>query len=396
MSFSIATSGLDAFSKQLGAISNNIANSNTAGYKSMRAEFASLYGGGQPQGVNVSDISQSVGQSGTVTNTSRALDLAITGKGFFVSKDENGATTYSRAGYMALDAEGKLVNNLGARLQGYSTDDSGALQTGALGDLQVKVGAIPAQATDKLGFVANLDAGAIPPVVSRFSRDDPQSYNNVFSSRVYDSLGQPHSVEQYFAKTGEGSWDVHFFVDGATASPAKTQLRFDNSGNLLPSTTTPQLTSRLNGVDPLAITVDYSGTSQYSSSFNVMNNTSNGYAAGEMVSEQIDDDGKIYATYTNGERLLQGQLVLANFRNPQALKSEDGTAWSEANGSGQPLYGTPKSGMNGSIKAFALESSNVDLTSELVGLMGAQRSYQANTKVISTNDAMMNALFQAL
>lgn len=395
MSFSIATSGLNAVTKQLGAISNNIANGGTVGYKSMRAEFSSLYAGGQPLGVGVNNISQSISQSGNLAGSSRGLDLAISGNGFFTSVDSSGKTTYSRAGYMNLDTNGFLVNNLGNRLQGYPVDAAGNLQTGVVGDLQIKSGGIPAKATDNLDFTANLDANAKAPTLP-FDRDEKESYNNLYSSKVYDSLGREHNVEQYFVKTADGKWDVHAFVDGKPATPATSQLEFDVNGVLTAPLTPAAISADAPGAAPLNITINYSGTSQYGAEFNVSKNNANGYTAGEKNGEQIDDDGRIYATYSNGERLLQGQLVLATFPNMNGLTSEDGTAWSASTLSGQALLGAPQSGMNGSVKAYALEESNVDMTGELVGLMNAQRNYQANTKVISTNDAMMNSLFQAL
>lgn len=396
MSFNIATSGLNAVTKQLNAISNNIANSGTTGYKSMRAEFASLYAGGQAMGVGVSSISQSITQNGGLNGSGRGLDLAISGNGFFVTKDSGGNISYTRAGYMQTDREGYITNNLGKRLQGYPVDANGQLQTGVVGDLQISAGSIPAKATDKMGFTGNLSANAKLPVKTPFDKSDNSTYNNTYTSKVYDSLGREHTLEQYFVKTDENKWEAHYFVDGNPATPATQALEFSTNGVLTSPTGATKISSPIPGADGLNIALDYAGTTQYSPEFNVSKNSPNGYAAGEKNGEQIDDDGKVYATYSNGERLLQGQLVLANFANPNGLSSEDGTAWSANNQSGQAILGTPKSGLNGEVKSYALEGSNVDMTEELVGLMSAQRNYQANTKVISTNDSMMNSLFQAL
>jgi len=396
MSFNIATSGLNAVTKQLGTISNNIANGGTVGYKSMRAEFASLYASGQPLGVGVSSISQSISQNGGISGTGRGLDLAIAGNGFFMTKDSSGNISYTRAGYSQIDSQGYLTNNLGKRLQGYPVDANGQLQTGVISDLQINSGSIPAKATDEMNFVGNLNANSKTPATTPFNKDDSTSYNNTYSSKIYDSLGREHTLEQYFVKTGDNQWEAHYFVDGQPATPASQQLEFSTNGVLTSPTGAVDVSAAIPGADALTIGLDYTGTSQYGSEFNVSRNSPNGYAAGEKNGEQIDDDGKIYATYSNGERLLQGQLVLAGFTNPNGLTSEDGTAWTANNQSGQPILGTPKSGLNGSIKSNALEDSNVDMTAELVGLMNAQRNYQANTKVISTNDSMMNALFQAL
>ena len=396
MSFSIATSGLNAVTKQLGAISNNIANGGTVGYKSMRAEFASLYAGGQPLGVGVSNVSQSIGQTGNLVGSAKGLDLAIAGGGFFMLKDSSGNTSFTRAGYMQQDTQGFLTNNLGSRLQGYPVDANGQLQTGVISDIKIGAGSIPAKATDSLEFVANLNAKSEIPTKTPFDRDDKESYNNVYSTKIYDSLGREHNVEQYFAKTAEGEWEAHYFVDGNAATPASSNITFDTNGVMQTPTGAVNIAYTPAGAAALSIDLNYAGTSQYGTDFNVSKNNASGYAAGEKNGEQVDEDGSIYATYSNGERLLQGQLVLANFTNLDGLESMDGTSWQMTNQSGQPLLGTPQSGLNGGVKAYALEESNVDMTSELVGLMTAQRNYQANTKVISTNDQMMNSLFQAL
>ena len=342
MSFNIATSGLNAVTKQLGAISNNIANGGTAGYKSMRAEFSSLYAGGQAMGVGVSSISQSITQNGGITGSSRGLDLAISGNGFFMTKDTSGNVSYSRAGYMGTDSQGYITNNLGKRVQGYPVDANGQLQTGVIGDLKISAGSIPAKATDSMGFTGNLNANAKQPEVTPFDKSDSKSYNNTYTSKVYDSLGREHTIEQFFVKTADNEWEVHYFVDGNTATPASQPLEFSTNGVITSPTSAVNITAAIPGADGLSIALDYAGTSQYGSEFNVSKNSPNGYSAGEKNGEQIDDDGKIYATYSNGERLLQGQLVLANFTNPNGLNSEDGTAWSATNLSGQAIIGVPK------------------------------------------------------
>jgi len=395
MSFNIATSGLNAVTKQLGAISNNIANGSTTGYKSMRAEFSSLYAGGQAMGVGVNSISQSITQNGGISGSGRVLDLAISGNGFFMTKDTSGNVSYTRAGEMQMDSQG-FITAKGKRLQGYPVDANGQLQTGVIGDLRISAGSIPAKATDSMGFTGNLNANAKEPEVTPFDPKEGKSYNNTYTSKVYDSLGREHTIEQYFVKTAENEWEVHYFVDGNAATPASQPVEFSANGVITSPTGAVNINAAIPGADALNIALDYAGTSQYGSEFNVSKNSPNGYSAGEKNGEQIDDDGKIYATYSNGERLLQGQLVLANFTSPNGLNSEDGTAWSTTNLSGQAILGVPKSGLNGSILSARLEGSNVEMTEQLVGLMSAQRNYQANTKVISTNDSMMNALFQAL
>ncbi|WP_312742614.1 flagellar hook protein FlgE [Cedecea neteri] len=397
MSFSIATTGLNAITEQLNAISNNIANSGTVGFKSGRAEFSALYAQSQPLGVGVTGITQSITRGGSINATGNGLDLAISGNGFFVVRDSAGTTAYTRAGYFGTDSNGNLINNSGMNLQGYPVDANGVLQVGNVGNLTISSGSIAAKATDSLDFTANLDARADKPETDVFSPTDNTSYNNTYATQVYDSLGREHTINQYFVKTDENTWEVHYYMDDQPmTSPASQTLTFSDQGILSTPNGAVKMSIDIPGAQALTLDLNYNGTTQYGSDFSVSKNKGSGYASGEKTGQQIDEDGSVYATFSNGERMLQGQLILANFANPNGLAAQDGTTWMQTAASGTPLTGAPGTGLLGAIKAGALEASNVDLTSELVGLMSAQRNYQANTKVISTNDSMMNALFQAV
>ena len=396
MSFNIATSGLNAITEQLNAISNNIANSGTVGFKSGRAEFSSLYAESQPLGVGVSGVTQSITRGGNISTTGNALDLAISDSGFFMVRDSTGTTAYTRAGYFGTDSSGNLINNLGMYLQGYPVNANGEIEVGTIGNLTISSGSIPAKATDSLDFTANLDARAAEPETAPFNPKDSTSYNNTYTTQVFDSLGREHTLNQYFVKTGENTWQVHYYMDDVEIPDSSQAIEFTEQGVLKSPVGLTNLTTSISGAADLSIDLSYNGTSQYGSDFSVSKNNSSGYASGERTGQAIDEDGSVYATFSNGDRMLQGQLVLANFANPNGLASKDGTTWVQTASSGAPLTGTPGTGLLGSVKSGALESSNVDLTSELVGLMTAQRNYQANTKVISTNDNMMNALFQAV
>lgn len=396
MSFNIATTGLNAITEQLNAISNNIANSGTVGFKSGRAEFSALYAASQPLGVGVSGVTQSITKGGSIASTGNALDLAINGNGFFVVRDSAGTTAYSRAGYFGTDSSGNLINNLGMYLQGYPVDANGQLQVGTVGNLTISSGSIPAKATDSLDFTANLDANAELPVNGTFDPKDSTSFNNSYTTQVFDSLGREHTLNQYFVKTSDNTWEVHYYMDDAEIPNSTQEMTFSEQGVLTKPTNLTTLNIDIPGAAGLTIDLSYNGTTQYGSDFSVSKNQGSGYASGERTGQVIDADGSVYATFSNGERMLQGQLVLADFANANGLQSQDGTTWTQTASSGAPLTGAPGTGLLGSISAGALEQSNVDLTSELVGLMSAQRNYQANTKVISTNDSMMNALFQAV
>ncbi|WP_222910337.1 flagellar hook protein FlgE [Pseudomonas sp. DNDY-54] len=396
MSFNIALTGLSAVNEQLNTIGNNIANSGTVGFKSSRTNFGSLYAESQAMGVEVTGTSQSISQGGALTTTNRNLDLAISGGGFFVTRASNGDVAYTRAGVFGTDKDSYLTNSLGQRLQGYPADATGNLQTGVVGDLQMKAGGLPAKATDALSFVANLDANQEVPAVA-FDPLVADSYNSTYTTKLYDSQGKEHTLTQYFVKDAvpDNSWTAHYFVDGKNLG-SSAKLEFDTSGSLT-TPVGPALTATLGGgVADLNIQLDYSGTSQYGSEFSVTSNRATGYSAGEQTGMSVEKDGKVYASYSNGERLLQGQVVLANFVNAEGLKNISGTAWTETAASGAAMLGAPGVGQYGNLASGALESSNVDLTQQLVGLMEGQRNYQANTQVISTNKELTQVLFNAL
>ncbi|HBV7988726.1 flagellar hook protein FlgE [Citrobacter freundii] len=400
MSYEIAATGLNAVNEQLDGISNNIANSGTVGYKSMTTQFSAMYAGTQAMGVSVAGSAQSISTGGSMVSTGNALDLAINDDGFFVMCDSAGNISYTRAGSFVTDKNGYIVNASGDYLQGYPVDDSGTLQTGTVTDIQIKTGNIPAQATDSMTFTANFDASdeTIDRSSVPFDANNSDTYTDSYTTTVYDSLGNEHSVSQYFTKTADNTWEVQYTFDGeAQTGVPPTTLTFDPNTGKLTSPTTPQtITFTTNEAAPISMTVDYSDCTQYGSDFSVTTNSATGYASATQNGVQVDDDGKVYATYSNGERMLQGQVVLATFPDENGLEAVSGTAWVQTGESGTPLIGTPGSGSCGTLSSGMLESSNVDITNELVNLMTAQRNYQANTKVISTSTQLDQALFQTM
>ncbi len=394
MSFNIALSGLNASNQELNTISNNIANSSTTGFKESRTEFGSVYNGNQAGGVQVNGISQNFDSLGSISGTGRSLDMALTGGGFFVVQEGNGQMSYTRNGAFAMDANGYIVSNTGGYLQGYTVNGDNQLQEGSMGNLQVDSASLPAKATDSITFTSNLDSRSEIIPAGTFDMSDANTYNNSYTTPVYDSLGNEHTMTQYFVKTGDNSWELHTSVDGA-APGAPTAVTFDTTGKLT-SATSYTVSAPAAGANALDITVDISSLSQYGSDFVVSQNSANGYTAGDFSDIRIESNGMVYATYSNGQSLLQGQLVLANFTAPQELLQTSNTSWTQTFASGNPVYGIPGSGQFGELASGALESSNVDLTGELVSLMTAQRNYQANTKTISTADQLMQSLFNAV
>jgi flagellar hook protein FlgE len=394
MSFDIALSGIQAINQQLDAVSNNIANSGTFGFKSSRANFASLYAGDQANGVEVGSMTQTIGVNGAFQNTGRSLDAAIQGRGFFVTRDQSGTMNYSRVGIFSVNKDGFVVDSSARRVQGYGPATGGAL--GVMGDISVPTGQIPAVATTKVSYVGNLSADWQAPAAA-FDPADSTTYNMVKQSVLYDSLGSQHTVSQYFVKSGANSVTVHYAFDGGTPQAATTTLTFDSLGQLPAVPPSPALTlTPTNGAAPLAFAIDYTGTTQFAGEAVTSTNSSDGYASGTFIGVELGPDGSVVANYSNDQQQVVGTIGLATFPDEGALTAISDTSWTANADSGAALMGVPGSGLAGKLSTGALEGSNVDITSELVGLMTSQRNYQANSKVITTENAMMQALMQAM
>jgi flagellar hook protein FlgE len=394
MSFNIALSGIQAINEQLEAVSNNIANSSTYGFKSSRANFAAMYAGDQANGVSVGSMTQNIGTNGSVESTGRSLDAAIEGRGFFMSRDSQGLMSYSRVGIFAADNADNLVDAAGRKVQGYGPSVEGTL--GTLGDIKIPTGQIAAKASTGVTFVGNLSADWTPPSNTTFDANDPSSYNMVKQSVLYDSLGTQHTVSQYFVKTGSNAVTVHYGFDGAAPAASKA-LSFDALGQLPPATNSGALTlNPTNGAVPVTFSIDYTGTTQFAGEATSTTNSTNGYASGTYVGVELAADGSVVARYSNEQKQTVGTIALATFANEGALTATSDTSWQANAASGLALIGTPGAGLAGKLNTGALEGSNVDITSELVGLMTSQRNYQANSKVITTENQMMQTLMQAL
>jgi flagellar hook protein FlgE len=399
MSFEIALSGINAINTSLDSISNNIANAGTYGFKSSRANFASLYAGSQPAGAQINSLTQSIDIGGGAMTTGRGLDAMVQGRGFFVTKESSGVEVYTRVGIFGTDQDGFLVDASNRRVQGYAVmrDANGVpvdgAGLGAMGDLQVPSGQVAAQATSRMQYVSNLSSDWVAPTAA-FDASNPLTYNSSDVSVVYDSLGSQHTVTQYFVKTATNQVTVHYTFDGV-ANGTPQALNFGTDGQLA---TVPAVTLAATpaGATAMSIALDYTGTTQYAGESRPSVNAPNGYASGTRVNVTLSEDGSVIAEYSNGQKQKVGTVALATFPNEQALQSISDTSWTTTSNSGTPLYATPGTGMAGQLTVGAIEQSNVDMTSELVNLMTSQRNYQANTKVISTESDMMQSLMQAV
>lgn len=395
MSFNIALSGLQATTQDLNTISNNIANASTNGFRGGRSEFASIYNGGQAGGVSVMSTTQNFSKGGSLTYTGRQLDMGIQGEGFFVLKGTDGGAMYARAGMFHKDSQGFITDPVGSRLQGYSVNATGKIQQGNVGDLQVQTASLAAKATTQVGLVSNLDA-RVDPIAVAFDPKDINSYHSIGTTSVYDSLGAEHVVTQYYVKTAPNEWTVNYTLDGVQLTE-QTTLTFDAKGVLDPATTKQAFDLTLpNGASNLQFEINFDKSTQYAAKYNNSSLSQDGYASGELKGVRLDDNGMLYGTYTNGQEQLQGQVILANFSNPNGLSAVSNNAWVATNTAGQAITGAPSTGTMGTVTGGYLEGSNVDTTAEMVNLMSAQRNYQSNAKVLDVNSTMQQALLNAI
>lgn len=401
MSFQQALSGLNAASRSLDVIGHNIANANTTGMKSSRAEFAEIYassagalgGTNVGLGVQVSTVAQQFTQ-GTLSVTGNSLDVAINGGGFFQVRAADGSNLYTRAGNFKLDRQGNIVTNNGAQLMGYPVDANGVRQGVDVRPLQLPTGApIPPKQTTQANAQITLDARAV--VASTATPPTPLStYGTSFTA--FDPQGLEIPVGLNFVKTGNNTWEVYTSVNGSDpAASTPFTLTFNADGSLDTSASTVPALTLASPNDPgqtFTIDLDLSRMTQVNSRFTVSNLTQDGYTAGQLTGIKIENNGVISASYSNGQTQAAGQLALVNFRNVQGLAPTGSGDWIETTASGQPLRGTPGEGTFGQLRSGALEDSNVDLTAELVNMMTTQRAYQANAQTIKTQDQIMSTL----
>ena len=334
MSFQQGLSGLNATSKNLEVIGNNIANANTFGAKASRAEFSDAYamalnGAGSNRvgiGVNLATVSQQFTQ-GNIRTTENPMDLAINGGGFFQLSDGRSPASYSRNGQFKVDREGFVVNNAGLRLMGYRADTLGAIQPGQAVPMQLPTAGVAPQRTSELELEVNLDArqGATRPAAAPFiDYNDPDTYNSATSVAVYDVLGNPVALTYFFQKTADGVWDVYATANGtpvagtALAPAPITTITYPADGTAptapaapvafdVPSTTTAAgaVTQAIAGV-----LFDVSGSTQFATPFGVTGLVQDGYSAGQLIALAVEGNGIVMARYSNGQSRPAGQVEL--------------------------------------------------------------------------------------
>lgn len=477
MGFQQGLSGLNVSAKNLDVIGNNVANSNTVGFKSSRTEFADIFAStivgvaGTQSGIGayVSKVAQQFTQ-GNITSSANPLDIAINNNGFFRMESGAGAISYSRNGQFKLEKSGFIVDNGGGYLTGYGVTQVVDPLTGLAKDaadrgqpirVQIDPGAqnAPLATGQSVGgnqgvlFALNLDSRAAQPTAAFASTTsapppgalgnpipDPSSYNSATSISVYDSQGAPHSLTTYYVKTATpNEWDVYVLADGTSmgniqiggqaqaSGAAALRMVFDANGALqgykVPAsaaaitnqiTSPPSLdvdlaaiaaeqtainqhkgitTTVTNGATtPLVFPLSYKGSTQFGSNFGVGTARQDGYAPGQLAGFSVSPEGAVQVRYTNGQTKTAAYIRLANFPNTQGLQPAGNNQWVQTYAAGDEVTGLPGDAGFGTLQSGAVEDSNVDLTAELVNMITAQRTYQANAQTVKTQDQILQTL----
>jgi flagellar hook protein FlgE len=414
MSFYTSLSGLKGAQTDLGTVSNNIANVGSYGFKKSRAQFGDIVAASRTtagQGTRLKSIEQQFSQGGFEAS-SKELDLAIAGNGFFMTRDglTGGTTYFSRNGSFEIDADRYLVDANGGYVQVLPVDPEGNVTSGGIvsaRNLQLPLSSGTPRATSlvelSIGFPSNASIPATP-----FDRLDPNSYNHSIQTTVYDSTGKTFAATMYFARTQSidagdptNSWDTYTFIGSEQASaggtpPTPLTLEFDASGALVSPTAPATLSSvqPAGASEPIALTLDFgTATNQSTGTFTLTSLEQNGLAVGKLDDVSISEEGLVTATFSNGTTQALGKVVLATFSNPTGLKQRGDARWSVTGDSGDAIIGTAGEDGFGRVQSGALERANVDITEELVALIAAQRNFQANAKAIETTNAMTQAIF---
>jgi len=456
MSFNVALSGISAAQTDLDTTSNNIANVNTVGFKESRAEFDSVYANSLfsnsatkvGDGTSVAAVAQQFHQ-GSLKFTDNPLDLAITGSGFFATAGDIGDNnlSYTRAGTFKLNDENFIVDNSGNYLQAFPVNDDGTSASVSLsttGPIQLPETAGTPEPTSKVTIGLNLDASTEGKPLSEFDPADPNTYNNATSVTIYDSLGESHIMNTYYVRPDDAlstatstdqttsQWVSFVTVDDIpvnsvspanptyttdpTTTPVTTAeasytgedgivhtgvvLDFDNFGTYQEKTGDITLQTLGDagvlqaGTDGTqTITLEFDNPTQFASSFEVSSLEQDGLTVGRLTGVEIGNDGLVKASYSNGTSEPLARVAMVRFRNEQGL-AQTGSNWSASQSSGEPIAGEAGAGSFGTINSAALEQSNVDLTTELVDLISAQRNFQANSRSLEISNELQQTILQ--
>lgn len=401
-----AVSGLRTHQTRMDIIGNNIANVNTPGYKSSRVTFQEVFsqtlrgasspsassetekGGTNPLqvglGVNVASI-DSIQTPGNLQPTSLPTDVAIEGNGFFIVLDGD-SLSYTRVGNFSTDGDGVLVDYEGRKVLGWAPDMDGTLPLNrteqTLRSLTLQIGSnMPARATSSVKWIKNLDAEA------------ELGFEKTTAVTVYDSLGVTHSIQIGFVKTGINEWTWEAYLPGES-DPFSGIITFDAHGVLLAGSDSEvhELIFKPEGAEEIHVSMDFSNVSQVAGPTTIESGPVDGWPTGTLESFSFDSSGTISGFYSNGKNRILGQIALANFANPQGLIKVGKSLFIESNNSGGADIGVAGTSGRGSVAPASLEMSNVDLAEEFTQMIITQRGFQANSRVITVSDELLQEL----
>jgi flagellar hook protein FlgE len=402
-SFATSLSGLEANSQDLSVISNNLANLNTTAYKGATASFQDLFyqqvgsgGDGNPIQIGVGTTVGSIPADfteGNIQNTGVPTDVAIQGNGFFVGND-NGEQVFIRAGDLTVQSDGTLVSSDGAVIQGYQAANGVINPNQAPGPLTISSGTInPPNPTTNAQLALNLDSGT--------------AVGGTFSTplTVYDSLGASHILTFNFTNTGAGQWNYTITIPAADVGKAGNPvtvnsgtLAFNGAGQLTSPTanvtgiSVPGLADGANTMTFAWQLYNADGTgqlTQVSAPSAAASTNQDGYSSGSLTTYTINSDGTIEGTFSNGQTQPLGQILLATFANEQGLSRNGSNEFLATLASGAPSIGVPGTGGRGTLSGGSLEQSNVDISTQFADLIVAESGYQANAKVVTTLDTIV-------
>ncbi|MDA8792806.1 flagellar hook protein FlgE [Bacteriovoracaceae bacterium] len=416
-SFNIGVSGLSAAGNSMSVVGDNIANSGTFGFKKSRAQFQDMLskslkgidGGDQiGSGTKLAHVTPLFVQ-GSITRTDNITDLALNGNGFFAVKAPFGRG-YTRDGSFHFDKEGNLVNSDEMPIMGFLADGDGKL-TQKTGAIRLGNTTIPAMASTEVNFMMNLDSRE---EIMQFNPEDPDRTSSFNSSAVvYDNVGTERLLSVYFNKAADNTWEYHVMADGGDVNGGTAGKLVEQGNGRLVFNNLGQLQEEIPGANSFnfnkgaapnqqilfnfgeSISEGGNGrglSSQFGSQSTVARTTSDGSNAATLASVSFNDEGVLLAMYDNGEVRNLAQVAIAKFENNEGLFKTGKNLFKETRKSGQASYGKPGIDGRGSILSKSIELSNVDIADEFINLMNAQRNFQANTRTITTADAMLQEI----
>lgn len=420
MSFYTSLSGLKASQVDMASISHNLANVGTTGFKKSRAEFADVIASNLAvaptqmvgSGTVVKGNRQQFGE-GNLVQSSSSLDIAIAGDGFFALKPDPNkqGLAFTRNGSLRVDANQFVTDAQGARLQAYPVDGNGnviATTRESLTDLVLNETSGKPKGTDKVTLGMNMNARSVKPETTPFSRFDSSSYNEAVSTTVYDGAGNPMTMTTYMVRTTAPStdaanlsstWQAYSFVgdQAMTVGTDKTpsvEFTFNNAGNL-----TAAVQQSFNSFMPpsgvaqqqIELTIPATTVST-TKPFKVAQQLQDGVEVGRLQGVTINEKGIVTASYSNGDTKPLGQVAIVNFSNASGLRQMGNSNWQATGLSGDPTYASSGENGAGSLMSGMIEGSNVDITEELVGLIAAQRNFQANSKALDTSNQITRSI----